>query len=586
VIGRLPIRARLALLSALVALLLLAAAMATVFAIQREQMRSSLVDEARSAARATLIAQDDSSGQGRGRGRGRGGDDGATTGAAGPPSTGPFMFAKDGDDSGGGGDSGGSRSDGSGGGDDSSGRGSGGSDDSGGGGDSSGSGSGGSDDSGGDDSSGRGSDDRGSGSTGGDDDRSGSTGDDERPGSTGGGDDEVIRAAPVSQIRRYLRERAGASQLLLVTLPNGDVVDNRASARALAALDAPAAGSTREVTLGGESYLLASAAASGVSALAAVPSAEVDEQTRRLLTAMLAVGALGLIPAAAAAWYASRRALEPLSRIAAGASRINAGDLGVRVGPVPTRDEVGQVASAIDGMLERLERAFAAQRRLVHDASHELRTPITIARGHLEVALLGRADASPELRDAAALAVTELDRMSRLVDGLLRLARLEEGDGARERVRVAAVAEDAITRSRPLGDRAFGLDVSDGAAEAEVLGDEGALEQVLLNLLANAVRHTVPGGSVRVAVAAADGQVTMDVADDGEGIPADALPSLFDRFTRADAARTRDRGGAGLGLAICREIVEAHGGTIAVQSEPGQGARFRVTLPAAPASAS
>jgi two-component system OmpR family sensor kinase len=255
---------------------------------------------------------------------------------------------------------------------------------------------------------------------------------------------------------------------------------------------------------------------------------------------------------------------------------VTAGDLSVRMGPVTTHDEIAEVATAIDGMLDRLETAFSAQRRFVHDASHELRTPLTIARGHLEVALPPEGS-TPELRQAVEVAIGELDRMGLLVDSLLRLARADERSrAARDPVDAAAVARAAVDRCRVLGDRDWELDLDPAAV---VHGDAGALEQVLLNLLSNAVRHTRPGDSIAVSVAAAEGLVTMTVADAGEGIDPELLPSLFDRFTRADSARSRDTGGAGLGLAICHAIVDAHGGTIAATSEPGHGATFVVTLP-------
>ncbi|MGZ4351850.1 MAG: sensor histidine kinase, partial [Solirubrobacteraceae bacterium] len=216
--------------------------------------------------------------------------------------------------------------------------------------------------------------------------------------------------------------------------------------------------------------------------------------------------------------------------------------------------------------------------RLVHDASHELRTPLTIARGQLEVALLHHGRGSPELSEAIELAIGEIDRMGRLVESLLQLARVEGGGLRRAPVPIAEVARESLDRARGLGDRRWTLDL-DGAGDSRVVGDRDALAQVLINLLGNAVRHTHEGGSIAVRARLVEGAVQVEVADDGEGIPPDALPRIFDRFTRADAARTRSGGGAGLGLAICREIVQAHGGTIEAHSEVGHGARFVLNLP-------
>ena len=237
------------------------------------------------------------------------------------------------------------------------------------------------------------------------------------------------------------------------------------------------------------------------------------------------------------------------------------------MGPVTTHDEIADVATAIDGMLDRLEVSFAAQRRFVHDASHELRTPLTIARGHLEVAQ-PPGDASPELQAAVGVAIDELDRMGRLVDNLLRLARADEGtDHKRTPVDVALLADDLVQRSLVLGDRDWQVHAP---TEAIVDGDEDALNEVLLNLVSNAVRHTSQADTIDIRVAIRGDRVTVEVADTGDGIDPELLPTLFDRFTRADSARSRDTGGAGLGLAICRAIVEAHGGTITSRKHPGE----------------
>jgi two-component system OmpR family sensor kinase len=230
-------------------------------------------------------------------------------------------------------------------------------------------------------------------------------------------------------------------------------------------------------------------------------------------------------------------------------------------------------------MLERLAAAFEAQDRFVQDASHELRTPLTIARGHLEVTALAERDLSDEGRAALELAIAELDRMALLADGLLRLARMR-GRSAwpATRVDLSDVARQAAARARGLAERTLRVS-ADGPVE--VVGDAGALEQVVLNLLANAVRHTVDGGHIEVAVRREGAQAVIEVTDDGEGIPAELLPHVFDRFSRGDRARGRDTGGTGLGLAICRAIVDAHGGTIGATSTPGAGARFTARLPAA-----
>ncbi|HEY7259382.1 MAG TPA: HAMP domain-containing sensor histidine kinase [Gaiellales bacterium] len=400
-----------------------------------------------------------------------------------------------------------------------------------------------------------------------------------------GSDDAVKEPRPESRdelVRAYLRARSGSDQLLASLTPGGGRHTNRHLARRLWARSDVAAGDVKRVEIRGDEYVVAAAARDGSRFIAAVPAADADAGVRTLLDAMLIVCLVGLIPATGAAWLVTRRALAPLSRIAQRASRVTGGDLSVRMGPVPSRDEIADVADAIDAMLDRLEGAFAAQRRFVHDASHELRTPLTIARGHLETALAPGGD--PAALDAAArVAIAELDRMARLVESLLRLARTgADGPQARELVDVGALAERVVERSRVLGDRAWHVAATEGAM---VDGDSDALEQVLLNLVSNAVRHTAPRQAIGVRVDLVPDAVVVEVSDTGEGIDPDLLPTLFDRFTRADDARGRDTGGAGLGLAICRAIVDAHGGTITAASTPGLGATFTVELPKAAASA-
>jgi len=388
--------------------------------------------------------------------------------------------------------------------------------------------------------------------------------------------DETRTETDGERVTTYLQARGGSGQLLASVVPGGP---NRANSRLARRLwlrtDVPP-GHVKRVEIDGEEYVLSAARRGPARFLAAVPAAEAEAGVRTLLDAMLIVCLVGLVPATAAAWLAASRALAPLSRIAQRASRVTAGDLSVRMGTVRSHDEIADVANAIDAMLDRLEGAFAAQRRFVHDASHELRTPLTIARGHLETALVpGREPA--ELDAAVRVAIAELDRMGRLVESLLRLARTGADDApVREPVDVGELAHRVVERSKVLGDRTWSVDA---APDAIVEGDGGAIEQVLLNLVSNAVRHTAAGQAIEVRIDAAAGSVTVEVADSGEGIDPALLPTLFDRFTRADAARGRDTGGAGLGLAICRAIVEAHGGTIAAASAPGRGATFTVELP-------
>ena len=377
----------------------------------------------------------------------------------------------------------------------------------------------------------------------------------------------------------YLVRRGASDNLLAVQAPGTPAVLNSEDARSLLEyLDDPIGSTITKID--GEGYTIAVARdAAGITAVAGVPREQADERIGEVVRALLIAGGDGAALTILGAWFAARSALRPLTTMTRRAEVVSAGRLDARVGPIGGDDEIARLTRAVDDMLERLQQAFAAQQRFVQDASHELRTPITIARGHLEVT-------DPAHEEPAAvqaeidLAVAELARMGELVERLLLLARAGELPADRLRRSPAnALAEDALARVCDNGARRW--DVETDPANPQVLVDHDALVDVLVNLLRNAERHTGIDGTIRITVRADRHQVELSVEDDGEGIPANLLPTIFDRFTRADAARTRDAGGAGLGLAISRAYVEAHGGTIAIASEPGHGATFTVRLPRA-----
>jgi signal transduction histidine kinase len=228
-------------------------------------------------------------------------------------------------------------------------------------------------------------------------------------------------------------------------------------------------------------------------------------------------------------------------------------------------------------MLDRLEDAFARQRAFASDASHELRTPLTVIRGQLEV-LARQSDPAPDdVRRVERLVRTEILRMERLVDDLLVLARADEREFLRRRpVDLEPFAAELIEGARPTADRRFELGpIPSGVVDA----DPDRLAQALRNLIRNATEYTADGGIIRLTGSASAGRVTLAVEDDGPGIPAAHRERVFDRFHRTDSARTRVRGGVGLGLAIARAIVEAHGGKIYAGESPVGGARVAIELP-------
>jgi signal transduction histidine kinase len=315
----------------------------------------------------------------------------------------------------------------------------------------------------------------------------------------------------------------------------------------------------------------------------AASRAAVDATLRALLSSIGWASGFGLVFATVLAFAAVRRTLRPLLRMSRQVDGIHAsGDLTRRVGPPGPRDEVGRLAEGFNRLLARVDDAFQSQRQFVSDASHELRTPLTVARGQIELA-----DAAPENLTAA---VVELDRMSRIVEELLLLARLDEGlPMRREPVEVELVVEEALLR---------GLRLAAGAARPEcgpqrqvrvdaepglyALADPDRLLQVLSNLVVNAVQHAGDQAALALATRRTGDEVVVDVSDTGPGIPADALPHVFDRFYRG----TTRAGGAGLGLAIADSLTRAMSGRLTVSSATGVGTTFTVRVPAAQESSS
>jgi signal transduction histidine kinase len=320
---------------------------------------------------------------------------------------------------------------------------------------------------------------------------------------------------------------------------------------------------------------LTTSSAGGPVTVYAASSLEQVEETltavRRILVGGLPV-LLGVI--GVTTWLLVGRALHPVEAIRAEVADISAHDLGRRV-PVPAvADEIGRLAGTMNQMLDRLQSSADRQRRFAADASHELQSPLASSRAHLEVAL-AHPDDAPWASVATDL-LEENHRMERLVRDLLFLARGDEGDldSHRRPVDLDDVVSFEVGRLRPGAEVV--IDAS-GVVAAEVSGHADQLHRVVRNLLENAVDHA--RSRVTIELRGTGAEVELVVADDGPGVPVPDRDRVFDRFTRLDDARSRQTGGAGLGLAIAREVVEAHGGRVRV--EDGPGARFVVRLPAA-----
>jgi len=313
-----------------------------------------------------------------------------------------------------------------------------------------------------------------------------------------------------------------------------------------------------------------------------VRTAELDVQ--QLLSTIVLILPLGVVAAWLVGSWIARRALEPLDRITTEVREITDGrSLHRRLAEPMVQDEMGRLAETLNQMMARLERSFAALRRFTADASHELKTPLTVLRAGVE-----RAITTPHLpQDTLATleeTLQEINRMTELVDALLTLARADEGLALlhREPADLRAIVEEVRETGELLAEQAgVQMDVATPVDPVVLPVDRSRVRELILNLLTNAVKYTPPGGSVRVELGSEDGRVRLTVADTGIGIAPGDLPHIFDRFWRADSARTRtgERPGAGLGLAICKWIAEAHGGTIEAQSRPGRGTTVTVMLP-------
>jgi signal transduction histidine kinase len=294
--------------------------------------------------------------------------------------------------------------------------------------------------------------------------------------------------------------------------------------------------------------------------------AEVDATIRTLALVSL----LGLVFAGGAAWIVAGQILAPVRLVRQAAAVITEQDLTRRI-PVDGRDDIAALADQFNSMLDRLEHAFGTQREFLDDASHELRTPITIVRGHLE--LMDDSD-SAERAEVVRLCTDELDRMSRIVDDLLVLAKAERPDFVRpEPVELAELTSDVDAKVRALGDRDWRLD---GIGTGIVLVDSQRVTQAVVQLAQNAVQHTRPGDRILIGSALHGDRVSFWVTDTGPGVSQAEISVIFERFTRGASGH---RSGAGLGLAIVRAIAEAHRGVVRVMSTPGQGATFGIELP-------
>jgi heavy metal sensor kinase len=398
---------------------------------------------------------------------------------------------------------------------------------------------------------------------------------------------EEIQARYAPDINgRFVRITRGDGSLLYVSpAPNdqtfvpGEVPPPLWPSRAETASQVPLSGgrqmllTVRELqTPGGARYLIETGA----------PMDDVQAHLRQWLGFLLVVLPIMAALALGGGSFLVKRALLPVDKIAASAQRISSQNLSERLPVARTGDELERLSIALNHMVQRLDEAFQYSRRFMADASHELRTPLTVLRGELE-SVIQEPALAPEWRERLGSALEEVERLAGIVEGLFAISRLDAGEAAAEWVkldlaRLAAATADQMS----LLAEDKNIQVTCAAAEPVwVEGDQARLKQVVVNLLDNAIKYTLQGGAVALSVSALDSKAVLEVADNGIGIPAEALPRVFDRFFRVDKARSRELGGAGLGLSIVKSICTAHHGRIEATSPPGQGSRFRVELPLA-----
>ncbi|MDH6569253.1 two-component system OmpR family sensor kinase [Streptomyces sp. SAI-117] len=378
---------------------------------------------------------------------------------------------------------------------------------------------------------------------------------------------------------------------------NFEMTAENLTAAQIKALDAvPKDNKEHKVELPGIGDYLVRYATNDTSAYyVAVPTQDIDATIDTLILVEVSVTAAGLGAAVIAGYVLVGLATRPLRKVAHTATRVS--ELPLHTGEVNLSErvpesecdphtEVGQVGSALNRMLDHVHGALHARqqsemrvRQFVADASHELRTPLASIRGYAELTRRGREQVGPDTRHALGRIESEAGRMTLLVEDLLLLARLDAGRPLQfEQTDLVPLVVDTISDARAAGmDHNWRLDLPD--EPALVSGDAARLQQVLINLLGNARKHTPPGTTVTARVQRRGPWMCVDVEDNGQGIPSDLLPHVFERFARGDSARSRATGSTGLGLAIVQAVATAHGGAVTVDSVPGRTV-FTVHLPA------
>jgi len=309
----------------------------------------------------------------------------------------------------------------------------------------------------------------------------------------------------------------------------------------------------------------------------------VEERNRNLSDlrtySLIGVGAI-LIVGAVGGYAISGMMLKPIGRVSSLAARISHTNLKERINHQGPQDEMKLLADTFDDMLQRLDSAFQSQSQFVQDASHELKTPIATAQTNIEVLEMDQTATVEDYKHTTEVVKRSLDRLNSLSQGLLLLSQGSQPKNGWVEIDLTSLIDEVVTEAKPAATSA-GVSLEGGSStEAlKVKGDAIGIKQVITNLVGNAIKYNHPQGTVKVSARAEGSSAILEVEDTGMGIAATEQQHIFDRFYRVDKSRSRSQGGSGLGLAIVKKIVEEHGGAVSVESNPGQGSTFRVSLP-------
>jgi len=394
-----------------------------------------------------------------------------------------------------------------------------------------------------------------------------------------------LRLAPEAN-NRFVRLTRAPGKLILLSGPPSDGGFNSLAVAARVAPGAIRSNSVFATNIIGDQHMMVSArrigTASGQYVIETGTSMKPIEAVLDRLIDLLAILLPSLIICAAGGGYLLVKwALRPVDRLSRMAEQMSLQNLSLRLPVVPSGDALERLSISLNNMLGRLRDSVQTSRRFLADASHELRTPLTVIKGELQELSADAPLMSAELHERVGSVLEEVARLEHLVSGLLALSRLDAGEALREPadVDLAVLAKSTAEQMRLMAeDRGIVIDLS-GLGRAMVRGDQARLKQIIVNLLDNAIKFTQPGGTITLRTAEDDTAGVLEVLDTGIGIPASAIPQVFDRFFRVEEGRSREDGGAGLGLSIVKSICSMHGADIDLHSELDRGSRFRIRFP-------